>query len=116
MLEEIKKLLHEDLSELSPEAISIIEKVYHDEPVSEHEMDMYLSASETAAVLSVKYRKPVSRKYVKELARDFTDKESGHVTPARIKSVRKVGTSHLYKTRDVLAVRMIKTRQASETK
>lgn len=111
MLKEIKEFLHKDLAELSPEAIVIIEKVYRNEDLSEQEQNMSISASESAALLSAKYHRPVSRKYVKELAREFVSKDTGRVTPARIKHVRTIGTSHLYKTGDVLAVRMVKPRK-----
>jgi hypothetical protein len=106
--EEIAVFFHRDLniSQISLEAASIVEKVYYDEELLEKELDTLLNISETAAVLSVKYRKPVNSLYVRELTRDFVNAKTGHVTPARLQVVRKISAAQLYKTRDVLAVRM----------
>ena len=112
LTEELKELFKKlNISQLSPEAMMVIEKVYHNEEPSEQELDMLLNASETAAVLSVKYGKPVNVFYIRELTRSFTNPETGHVTPARLNVARKASYALLYRLRDVLAVKMRPAKQ-----
>ena len=110
--EETKNLFSKlNVSQLSPEAMIVIEKAYCNEELSEQELDMLLNASETAAVLSVKYRKPVDVFYIRELTRSFTNPKTGHVTPARLNVARKASYALLYRLRDVLTVKMRPAKQ-----
>lgn len=113
MTEETKKLFEKlTISQLSPGAMTILEKLHNNEALLEQDLDMLLNASETAAVLSVKYDRPIDVFYIRELTRSFTNPKTGHVTPARLNVARKASNAQLYRLRDVLAVKMRSTRQA----
>jgi hypothetical protein len=90
--------------QLSEEAVDIIEKVARGQELSEQELDVLLNPTEVAAVLSVKYRRPVNHRYVRTLGRPVPSRTSDHITPARLTYDKVAGTAYLYKTRKVLAV------------
>jgi hypothetical protein len=95
-------------NELSGPVRAVIDKVYDEgeSSLTKDELDLLGGPAEVAALLSAKYKRPIRQRYIKELTRDFTNKETGHVTEARLKPSRVVGGAFLYAVRDVLRVRL----------
>jgi hypothetical protein len=92
--------------EISELAWHIITKVYHGETLSQEEQHYLASPSETAAILSVKYRRPIKQTYIKEMTRTFVNKETGHETPPRLKAARMIGGANVYLVKDVLNAKL----------
>lgn len=110
---EIRPFLAGDLiTQFSPESIVIIEKVFQGEELSKCERAELLTPNEAAVLLSVRYRRPVKRRYVKELARPVPSTRTEHVTPARLEPDRVISKTYLYRVAKVLAVPM---RSSAET-
>jgi hypothetical protein len=104
---ELQTFLADDLIEqFSPESVVIIEKVFAGEKLSEAELAELLTPNEAAVLLSAKYRQPVKRRYVKELARAVPSRKTDHVTPARLAPDRIISRTHMYRVSKVLAVPM----------
>ena len=94
------------IEQVSEEAGTIINKVYQGTPLDEQERDVLLNPTEVAVLLMAKYRKPISHRYVKDISRTYTSKNTGRVTPARLHHDRVAGSTFLYKTGKVLEVKM----------
>lgn len=105
---DIKELLPSnlDITQLSEEAIAIINKTYAGEDLSKKEREALLNPMETAALLSAKYHRPVNHRYVKEITREVHNPNTGHVTPARLTHDKVAGRTYLYKAGKVLSVKM----------
>lgn len=88
--------------EISEMAWHIITKVYHGETLSQEEQHYLASPSETAAILSVKYDRPIKQTYIKEMTRTFVNKKTGHETPPRLRAARVIGGANVYRVEDVL--------------
>jgi hypothetical protein len=108
LIEEIIRLLPEnlDVSQVSEEAAAIINKVYRGEELDEQEQSILLNPTETAAMLSAKYHRPVNHRYVKEITREVRNPKTGHVTPARLSHDKVAGRTYLYKAGRVLSVKL----------
>ena len=93
----------------------IIEKCYQTNNASylsltQEEQDALLSPNETAAVLSVLHKRPISTRYIKELTRDIPSSKTGKVTPARLRPSRVIGGAFVYKASDVITVNIQKAK------
>lgn len=103
------------LQEISPIAWGIITKVYHNEALSQEDVDYLASPSEAAALLSAKYKRPINHRYIKELTRTFVNKETGHETPPRLRAARVIGGSNAYRVEDVLKA-TLRTKQVRSSR
>ena len=105
---EIIALFPENLKmkQISEEAAIIISKIYQGIQLEEQELDILLNPAEAAALLTVKYQRPVNHRYIKEITRMVTNPKTGHVTPARLTHDKVAGATHLYRVRKILAVKM----------
>ncbi len=97
--------------QISSEIRAILQKLIQENQLTETEQSTLVNPTEAAALLSVKYKRQVSHRYVKELTRDITNPKTGKITPRRLRAVRMAGTAFLYRVGDVLAV----TLRGSET-
>lgn len=106
--QEIVTLFPKNLNtkQISEEAVVIINKIYQGVQLEEQELDILLNPAEAAALLTVKYRRPVNHRYIKEITRMVTNPKTGHVTPARLTHDKVAGATHLYRVRKILAVKM----------
>lgn len=106
--EGLLSLLHSnlDLRQISGEAIETISKVYRNEELTDHDLDVLLNPTEAAALLSAKYRRAISHRYIKEITRAVKNPATGHITPARLTHDRIAGKTHLYRAQNVLNVRL----------
>lgn len=106
--EEIMSLLHSnlDLRQVSGEATEVISKVYRNEELSAHDLDILLNPTEAAALLSAKYKRAISHRYIKEITRAVKNPSTGHITPARLTHDRIAGKTHLYRAENILNVRL----------
>ncbi len=87
------------LSQLTPEVIEVLNRLYEQQAPVGSELDLPVNTSEAAVLLSIKSGRPVSHRYVKELYR--TKGRDGRPISPRLKPIKPVGHSHLFRLGDV---------------
>lgn len=102
---------HLNTRQISEEVEALLHKLMQGEAFADLEHATLVNPTEAAALLSVKYRRQVSHRYIKELTRSVTNRKTGHVTPARLKEAKRAGTAFLYRAGDVLAVELRESSQ-----
>lgn len=105
---EIVALFPENLKmkQISEDAALIINKIYQGIQLEEQELDILLNPTEAAALLTTKYRRTISHRYIKDITRTVKNQKTGHITPARLTHDKVAGMTYLYKARKILAVKM----------
>lgn len=104
--EELRAILPAKIHQISRDALDILLKAARQEQLNTQELEELFNPTEAAALLSVLYRRSINPRYVKELTRDFVNKETGHVTPARLPVGRVAGQTNLYKVKHILTVKL----------
>lgn len=101
-------LQHLKLDQLSARVLPMLERLVSDVKAkpTPKEGAMLLNPTEVAAILSLKYRRPIKSSYIKELTRPVRNEKTGHVTPARLQSEKRSGNSLLYRAKSVFTVQL----------
>jgi hypothetical protein len=95
---------HLNQKQISREVGDLLQKVQQGKHLTKTEQATLVNPTEAAALLSVKYGRHISHRYIKELTRDVTNPKTGTTTPRRLNAARMAGTAFLYRVGDVLAV------------
>ena len=104
--EQMRGIVPPQAEQISQAALAILKKVFAGNALQDKEKGELFNRTEAAALLGVLYRRPVRPRYMNELTREFLNKESGHVTPARLPVAKVAGKTYLYRVGDILAVKL----------
>lgn len=96
--------------QISGDVALVLEKMLQGTDPTEEEMSLLINPVEAGAIVSIRSRRPVSHRYIKEIARPTVGSEKKTPKKRRLEPAKIAGKTHLYRLGKVYELKPVATR------